>query len=426
MTEQLPPPGGPIDPVPTGGQPVPPPPASAPVPPAPAYAPSSYTNPGGATPATPPAEYLEQGAGTPLPTAPEQPRRTGRRVALLAGTGVGLAALGSAGAWAFLALNGGGPQPAEALPASTWAYVSVDFDPSASQKIEAVKTLNKFPALKKELGLDPQDDIVEKLVEKALAESPCDHFSYAADMKPWLGQRAAVAAVSLGKDQVPVGVLQVTDAQAAADGLRAVAACAANGDAEQVSGVDTRWVVADGWAYIAEDADTARRVADAAASGSLADDADYTDWMDRVGVRGIVTAYAAPEAGTHLADLLEQNAAGLGADDLGMTPSPMTGMADQMRGQLGDFPGMAATVRFNDGGLELEAVGAAPAGGAAAGVMSTRAGEVVTSLPNDTLAAVGMSLQPGWLSSYADQLATMAGATCRQTTCSPSWSSRPA
>ncbi|MEZ5192870.1 MAG: hypothetical protein R2734_10335 [Nocardioides sp.] len=203
-------------------------------------------------------------------------------------------------------------------------------------------------------------------------------------MKPWLGQRAAVAAVSLGKDRVPVGVLQVTDAQAAADGLRAVAACAANGDAEQVSGVDTRWVVADGWAYIAEDADTARRVADAAASGSLADDADYTDWMDRVGVRGIVTAYAAPEAGTHLADLLEQNAAGLGADDLGMTPSPMTGMADQMRGQLGGLPedGRDGAVQRRWSGLE--AVGATPAGGAAAGVMSTRAGEVVTSLPGDT------------------------------------------
>ncbi|MEZ5192869.1 MAG: hypothetical protein R2734_10330 [Nocardioides sp.] len=48
--------------------------------------------------------------------------------------------------------------------------MSVDFDPSASQKIEAVKTLNKFPALKKELGLDPQDDIVEARREGAGGE----------------------------------------------------------------------------------------------------------------------------------------------------------------------------------------------------------------------------------------------------------------
>ncbi len=51
-------------------------------------------------------------------------------------------------AWALVAvLGGGGPQPAEALPASTAAYFRIDLDPSAGQKIAALRLADRFPAL---------------------------------------------------------------------------------------------------------------------------------------------------------------------------------------------------------------------------------------------------------------------------------------
>ena len=86
-------------------------------------------------------EYLDQGGGGPL-TGQRSPGS--RRRALLAGaTVVGLAVVG-AGAWAAVSFFSTGPQPAEALPASTLAYASVDLDPSGGQKLEALRGNNMF------------------------------------------------------------------------------------------------------------------------------------------------------------------------------------------------------------------------------------------------------------------------------------------
>ena len=116
-----------------------------------------------------------------------------------------------------------GAQPAEALPASTLGYASVDLDPSGGQKIEAFRMLEKFPAIEKELGgFDADDDLLEKVFEEL--EKECDGSSYEDDVKPWLGYRFAAAAVDLGEEMpTPVGVLQVTDADAAEEGLATLA-----------------------------------------------------------------------------------------------------------------------------------------------------------------------------------------------------------
>src|SRR5262245_12302559 len=120
---------------------------------------SSMPPSGGDQPGT---EYLEQGGGARLPREHKAPRG-GRRKAVLAGAGVlGVAAVGGA-VWAATSFCGTGAQPAEALPASTLGYVSIDLDPSGGQKIEAIRMLNKFPAFKDEIGLDTDDDIKRKL-----------------------------------------------------------------------------------------------------------------------------------------------------------------------------------------------------------------------------------------------------------------------
>ena len=82
-----------------------------------------------------------------------------RRTTWLVGGGVvGVLALG-AGAWAAVSFFQQGAQPAEALPSTTVAYVSVDLDPSGSQKIDAFRTLNKFPAFKDKVGIHSVDDV---------------------------------------------------------------------------------------------------------------------------------------------------------------------------------------------------------------------------------------------------------------------------
>ena len=122
-----------------------------------------------AQPATP--EYLEAGGGSPLPPAPPAPASSGggRRRGLLIGGGVAALAVVGVGAWAAAQFFSTGAQPAEALPAGTLGYASIDLDPSGGQKIEALRTLNKFPAFKDEIGLDTDDDIRAEALRGARA-----------------------------------------------------------------------------------------------------------------------------------------------------------------------------------------------------------------------------------------------------------------
>ena len=348
-------------------------------------------------------EYLEQGGGAPLAREPRS-GGGGRRKAVLAGvTVVGLAAIG-AGAWAASSFFGTGAQPAEALPASTLGYASIDLDPSGGQKIEAIRMLNKFPAFKDEIGLDTDDDIKRKIFAEAEVSETCDGLDYASQIEPWLGDRAAIAAVDLGKEQpVPVAVLQVEDTDAASDGLARIRECA---------GEDTGgWTITGEWAVVAETEALADEVVAETEKATLAEDETYQRWTGEVGEAGVLNLYAAPAAGDYLADNM---------DGLGFPFGPMAGVSsqqeapagpqlpDEMAEGLRDFQGVAATLRFDDGALELESVGDAAT--TRQSYVATDAGDdVLASLPADTAAAIGVGLQDGWAQALLDQVTSVLG-----------------
>jgi len=341
-------------------------------------------------------EYLEQGGGGPVP--PSETGGNGRRTALVAGGAVVLLAAAGAGTWAAMTFLGGGAQPSEALPAGTLAYASVDLDPSGAQKIEALRTLNKFPAIKKELGLDADDDVRRKIFEEIF--DTCDDVSYADDVEPWLGSTFAVAAVEAGEEKPsPVGVLEVTDSGAAETGLAKLAKCSED---------DSGFTVDGDWAFLAETDDIVQQVADG--EGSLSDDADYQRWTDEVGDPGIVTMYAAPDAGPLMADLMadEMGIQGASASGDGVAQPavavPASPLPEQMRKALEDFGGAAATVRFADGAAELEFAADVPQ---QQGMLVPAEGanvDLVEGLPDDTAVAVGASLPEGWADRLVEQL----------------------
>ncbi len=375
---------------------------------------SSSMPPEGAQP-----EYLEQGAGSPV--ASDRPSAGGgRRKAVVAGGVVaGLALLGG-GVWAATWYLGTGPQPAESLPAATLGYVSIDLDPSGDQKIEAIRTLNKFPALEGELNLGTDDDVKKRIFEEMDLGGACDGLDYADDIEPWLGDRAAVAAVDLGEEvPAPVGVIQVKDADAAEDGLATLRDC--SGSEETVG-----WAIEGEWAVVAETDAIALDVADQAAEAPLSDDEDHQGWLDEVGDTGVATLYVAPSAGDLLADQVE-NFLGLGSMASGSVtmesepasatstttttttsediPAPAT---EELRRRLQDFEGMAITLRFDDGAVELEMAGDAEMGTDFLPV-TDGADDVLATLPNDTAVAVGLGLADGWFGEMLDQLASMSG-----------------
>lgn len=367
-------------------------------------------------------EYLEQGSGGPWGPSSREPRS--RRTPVLIGLAVaGLAAVG-VGAWAAVSFFATGPQPAEALPGSTLAYASVDLDPSGGQKIEALRMLKKFPAIADEIDLDTDDDLTKQLIEDS--GLLCDDVSYSVDVEPWLGDRAAVAAVDLGEDEPVVAVVvQVADADAAGAGLSALRACTEDDDSPG-------WEINGDWAVIAETQAEAEAVVAATDDGTLADDEDYQHWTDEVGDAGVVSLYAAPAAGAYLADSAD-SLFGLGmmgdsassssgscvgtadgevvCNDTDTEAAPAEGAAglpDDLRQKLEDFAGMALTVRFDDGGLELEVAGDATLSGDV--LSDSDAGDdVLATLPDDTAVAFGVGFTHGWAADLLDSMAASSG-----------------
>ena len=140
-----------------------------------------------------------------LPEPKPRPAGRGSRGLVAVGASVlavVLVAVGGFAAWQFF--SEGGPRPAEVLPDSTFALVTVDLDPSGGQKIEAIQTLRKFPSWKKRIGT-AEDDVIKVIVEKALEGSPCKSFDYDNDVRPWIGSRAGTRRRTARRRQAGAG-----------------------------------------------------------------------------------------------------------------------------------------------------------------------------------------------------------------------------
>jgi hypothetical protein len=204
-------------------------------------------------------------------------------------------------------LSGGGSQPEDALPAGAVAFAKVDLDPPAGQKINAIRFLRKFPALKDKVGLNA--DLRESLFEGMAESAGWGDLSFDKDVAPWLGQRIGVAAYQDAKaasDATPgvpgllalggrvVVAVQVTDEAKAKAGLARLSAAA--------GGIKPGVVVRDGYALLAENQASADRAAKDAAAGVLADDADFSADLAALG-DGVASAWMDMDAMGSLAGM---------------------------------------------------------------------------------------------------------------------------
>jgi hypothetical protein len=305
---------------------------------------------------------------------------------------VGVLALGGTAAWAATSFLATGAQPAEALPADALGYASIDLDPSGSQKVEAIRMLRKFPAFRDKISLDTGDDIRERIFDEVVTGGECDGLDYQRDVEPWLGNRAAVAAVDAGEEMPsPVVVVQVTDAAAADDGFANLIELCGGGDT-------VSWRIEGDWAVVAENDAITGTVVDGAGEGTLADDATYQKWTAEAGDAGIMSMYLAPEAGELFAEA--RNLVGV---------APGGGTDAEAERAFAEFEGAAATLRFDGGALELEAVG--DVGPRASQLVSaTTGGDVIATLPADTIAGFGLGFTEGWFGTMVEQLALQSGA----------------
>jgi len=325
--------------------------------------------------------------------------RRGRRTAAIVGAGVlGLVALGGAAwaaSWYFLS----GPQAAEALPDNTIAYVQVNLDPSGDQKIEALKTLKKFPAFEDKLDVDATDDIRRTLFEQLQEDGTCPELDYDKDVAPWLGDRMAAALVDEGDAEAKsVLVVQISDEGKAKAGLDKLIDCAKTDGSAVPSDEEPGGYVIDGdWAVVAETAEVAKQVAGDDDGGTLADDDDFKHWTDEAGDDGILTMYAAPGSGEQLSTFFSGDDA---LDEMSGLETP-----DSASDLVKKFEGAAAKVRFTHGDVEIEFAGEFAQTEFSKKLRGDKGGDVVATLPDNTAMAIGGGFEPGWFQPFMDQLA---------------------
>ncbi|WP_310962997.1 DUF3352 domain-containing protein [Nocardioides terrisoli] len=326
--------------------------------------------------------------GTDEPsTAPGSAMPLGRRrrLAIVTAVAVLVVAVLGVGTYAAVRLIGGGPHPEDVLPASTIAVVSVDLDPSAGQKIEAIRTMRKFPDLRKQIDLGPGDDVRKLIFDKMIASGGCRSMSFDRDVGSWLGNRAALGAVDLGEaSPTPVLALQVQDAAAARRGLDRIMACS--------HPADVGIAMAAGYAIISDSTAHARLIVADGRSHDLADDASYQHWTGQTGDAGVLSFYVAKSA----ADL------GLRELDRGMFGADLGSLKDTLKG----FRGMAGTLRFSEGGAEL-----ATATGGVHATDGSAVGDAVGRLPADTALALGIGVPGDYATTLVDRVAGLDGGT---------------
>jgi hypothetical protein len=292
---------------------------------------------------------------------PEPKKKRGKLVPIVAAIAMVLVLAGG-GIFAYGKLAGGA-QPADVLPGTAVAYARVDLNPSAGQKVAAIRFMMKFPSVKDNLGLTgDKDDLRQKLFEqiKKSAGNDLATVDYDKDIKPWLGDRAGVALLppADGKDDpVPVVAVQVKNQDAASKGMDKLLA---NEDKKPGR------AFSDGYMLLSDDQATVDSAVATAKDNPLTKNAKFSADMDKLGEQGFLSGWA---------------------DMKGL--ATMTGKVDSGQlASLGDAT-TAVALRFDASYVELKGIGQ---GDKSIKVNSAAdAGDLVSKLPDSTAGAIAIS-----------------------------------
>jgi hypothetical protein len=315
-------------------------------------------------------------------------RRGPRRTGLLVGGLTAALVLGGAGVFAATQLSGGGPQPANVLPGDAYAYVRLDIDPSAGQKIAAVRFLASLPQVRSTLG---GDDPRRQLWDLATQDSTDDcvtKVGYDTDIAPWLGDRVGAAVRPGGTADEPnlAIAIQVSDEDAARSTLTRLLACGSGAS-------DTDLRMKDGFAILTPAGQGDATLA-ATAKGTLAQNATFSQDMQALGEQGVASAWF--DMGTGFTEL--QKLSGDAGVPVAATPSAAGRVASALRFDA-DYVELAGVVRGADAVRSVAGDGTE-----------------VADLPVNTMAAVhvagaGKMLENAWpdLEKQVDALAKAEG-----------------
>jgi hypothetical protein len=291
---------------------------------------------------------------------PEPKKKRGKLVPLIAIVGV-LAVVAGGSIFAYAHLNGG-DQPAAVLPGNAVAYARIDLNPSAGQKVAALRFLMKFPSAKDKIGLtSDKDDLRQKLFDLMKKDAGDDlaDVDFDKDIKPWLGDRAGVAAIP-GKDgEQPDAVVavEVKNEDKANQGLDKLFATTKDKPGRAFS---------DGYVILSDDQPTVDAAVAASKESPLAQNDKFSKDMDALGEQGFVSFWA---------------------DTKGIALAGGDKLTEAQRSALPDGSA-AAALRFDSQYVELKGI---VHGDKSLKVNSSDAGDLISQLPDTTAGAVALS-----------------------------------
>jgi hypothetical protein len=290
---------------------------------------------------------------------PEPKKKRGKLVPLVAALAMVLVLAGG-GIFAYGKLNGG-KQPAAVLPGNAVAYARVDLNPSAGQKVAAIRFMLKFPSVKENLGLTGEnDDLRQKLFEsiKKYAGDDLADVDYDKDVKPWLGERAGLAALPAadGKDEPTVVVAIEVKNEEAAKGLDKLMAKEDKKPGRAFS---------NGYVLLADDQAIVDQAVATSKDNPLEKNAKFSADMDALGEQGFASVWADMKGIADISGKVESE--------------QLAGISDAT---------MAAALRFDASYVELKGIAR---GDQSVKVDGADAGELIGQLPDTTAGAIAVS-----------------------------------
>jgi hypothetical protein len=305
-------------------------------------------------------QFGQTQVGQPQEWQPEPKKKRGKLIPLVAALAMVIVVAGG-GIFAYGKLKGG-DQPASVLPGTAVAYARVDLNPSAGQKVAAIRFMLKFPSVKDKFGLTGEkDDLRQKLFEqiKKYAGNDLADVDYDKDIKPWLGERAGVAALppADGKSEPDVVLaVQVKNQDAATKGLDKLLAKADEKPGRAFS---------NGYVLLSDQQATVDAAVAAAKDSPLDKNAKFSADMDKLGEQGFMSAWADMKGIASISGKVDSQA--------------LSGVGDAS---------VAAALRFDSSYVELKGIAH---GDQSVKVNNADAGDIVTKLPDSTAGALAVS-----------------------------------
>ena len=272
-----------------------------------------------------------------------------------------------------------GSQPDEWAPANSLAFAKVDLDPSASAKVAAWEFEQKFPDAPKVVNADQLKD---GLLTSAFDDTH-GAVDYATDIKPWLGDRAAMAVFldSTGKP-APIYILQIKDAAKASASLTRLVAAASTGNPEPGSdGTDgvRGFSLQSGYAILAASQEIVDEAVATAKKADIDSNSTYNSDIAQLKSDRVVTAWW--DAGATLKAVSSELGDQAGAV---LTPGSLTDL-----GSLSNAGRIVTGLRVEPSYVELE--GRILGSSASTQLKSGDAGATLGDLPGGTVAGISLS-----------------------------------